>query len=157
VIILAKEKSLLILGPSFRRKTQKEPIPAVERFDGLFFRVAKKYLKTTKNVNVAVMLDDLTLVDESTPLPYKEPEGTKWGGKPIMKNTSNEAIEKNQTYLAAKLRGKRYSEVFVAMGKEYAKALPDLTVFDIKVIFPTSGGPGPKAQALKEWLSSKIA
>jgi hypothetical protein len=35
------------------------------------------------------------------------------------------------------------------MGKEYARALPDLAWFGVKVVFPTSGGPGPKARALK--------
>jgi len=39
------------------------------------------------------------------------------------------------------------------MGKQYAEALPDLTKFGVKVVFPTSGGPGPKAQALKQWIS----
>lgn len=153
---MAKEKALLILGPSFRRKTGKE-LTALERFDGLFFRVAKKYLKTIKDVKVVVMLDDLKLVDGSAHLPYTEPEGKKWGGKIIMKNMVKAAVEENRNYLATKLKGKKYSEIFVAMGKEYAAALPDLTGFDIKVIFPASGGPGPKAQALKEWLSFRVS
>lgn len=41
------------------------------------------------------------------------------------------------------------------MGKEYAVALPIFAEFEIKVIFPASGGPGPKAQALRDWLLSK--
>ena len=85
-----------------------------------------------------------------------EPEGTKWGGKLICKNTIKSAIEKNHKYLQTKLKDKKYTEIFLAMGKEYAAALPDLTSFEIKVVFPTSGGPGPKALALKEWLNLKI-
>lgn len=149
---MAKKKALLILGPSFRRKSGPERLTALERFDGLFFRVARKYLKTTKRVDVAVMLDDLTLTNGSTLLPYIEPEGTKWGGKLILKTMVKNAVEKNQDYLVNKLKGNKYIEVFVAMGKQYAAALPDLTAFEVKVIFPASGGPGPKAQALKEWL-----
>jgi hypothetical protein len=38
------------------------------------------------------------------------------------------------------------------MGKQYAKALPDLSKFEVKVIFSTSRDLGPKAQALKQWL-----
>jgi len=36
------------------------------------------------------------------------------------------------------------------MGKEYAAALPDLSQYGVNIVFPASGGPGPKAQALKE-------
>lgn len=43
----------------------------------------------------------------------------------------------------------------MAMGKRYAETLPDLTKFDVKVVFPLSGGPGPKAQALKNWISGE--
>ena len=102
---MAKEKALLILGPSFRRKTGKE-LTALERFDGLFFRVAKKYLKTIKDVNVVVMLDDLTLVDGSAHSPYTEPEGTKWGRKIIMKNMVKEAVEKIETTSQLSLKAK---------------------------------------------------
>jgi hypothetical protein len=111
-----KEKALLILGPSFRRKTGRD-LTAYERLDGLFFRVARKYLKTIKEVNVAVMLDDLTIVDGSTQLQYTEPEGTKWGEKIIVKNMVEEAVEKNLNYLETKLKGKKYSEVLIARGK----------------------------------------
>ena len=47
------------------------------------------------------------------------------------------------------------------MGKKYAMALPELSKYNVNVVFPTCGGPGPKAKALKEWLckvkGSKVA
>lgn len=152
---MVKKKALLILGPSFRRKNGNDLLSAFKRFDGLFFRIAKKYLKTAKGVDVAVMLDDLTLVDGSTPLPYTEPEGTKWGGQLISKLLIENAVEKNCKYLRIKLKNKKYDEVFLSMGKKYATTIPDLNDYGVKLIFPTSGGIGPKALALKEWLSSK--
>jgi hypothetical protein len=149
------KRRLLILGPSFRRKQDEEPLPALERFDGLFFRVARKYLSKVRDVDVVVMLDDLTLVDGNTHLAYRKPVGSEWGKQKF----SNEVLERakvaNEKFLEEKLKNDRYSEVFLAMGKQYAKALPDLTKFRVKVIFPTSGGPGPKAQALKQWLIEK--
>jgi len=54
--------------------------------------------------------------------------------------------------LEKKLKNRWYSEVYLAIGKQYAVALPDLTKYGVKVVFPTSGGPGPKAQALKQWI-----
>lgn len=59
------------------------------------------------------------------------------------------------------MKGEKYSEVFIAMGKKYAMALPELSKYNVNVVFPTCGGPGPKAKALKEWLckvkGSKVA
>jgi hypothetical protein len=69
----AKKRLLLILGPSFRRNKRSEPLPALERYDGLFFRVARKYLGNAKDVDVIVMKDDLTLVDGTAPLTYEPP------------------------------------------------------------------------------------
>lgn len=152
---MARKKRLLLLGPSFRRNRSGSILPAFERYDGLFFRVAKKYITDVNDVDVAVMTDDLVLVDGSTPLPYDEPEGKQWGGKTILKSVLEEARAKNESYLERKLRNKKYSEIFISMGKDYAAALPNLSKYDIKVVFPASGGPGPKAQALKQWLSGK--
>jgi len=152
---LAVHRSLLILGPSFRRKKSSVPLPAIERYDGLFFRVARKYLKDTKDVDVAVMIDDLSLVDSIAPLPNTEPEGQHWGARKILIDVVERAKVKNRDFLDKKLRRRRYSEVFISMGKDYAKALPALDQYALEVIFPTSGGPGPKARALSEWLQAK--
>jgi hypothetical protein len=152
---LTKGRRLLILGPSFRRRKDDGLIPAFERYDGLFFRVARKHLDEAKGVDVVVMTDDLTLLDGSAPMSYEEPEGTSWGDKTIMKKTVESAKVINEDYMRKKLKGKKYREVFVAMGKEYAAALPDLSQYGIIVKFPASGGPGPKAQALKEWFNIK--
>ena len=146
-------KRLLVLGPSFRRNRSSEVLPAIQRYDGLFYRVARKYLKDTKNVDVVVMVDDLTLVDSATPLPYSEPKGKEWGKQKFSNKIVEKAKVKNSGFLDEKLRNKKYSEVFISMGKQYAEALPDVSQFGTKVIFPSTGGPGPKAQALKEWLS----
>jgi len=148
-------RALLILGPSFRRKTGKDPLTALERFDGLFFRIARKYLEDTKDIDVSVMIDNLTLIDGTTPLEFNEAQGAKWGGKIILQKNVERSREKNKVYLSHKLKNKKYSEVFISMGKEFARALPDLKGYNINVVFPASGGIGPKALALKEWLSSR--
>ena len=142
----------MILGPSFRRRRNASLLPAFERFDGLFFRVARKYLGGVRDVDVVVMVDDLTLVEGNTPLPYREPVGSEWGKQRFSREVLEKARASNEKFLEKKLRNGRYLEVYLAMGKQYAEALPDLTKFSVKVIFPTSGGPGPKAQALKQWI-----
>jgi len=144
---------LLILGPAFRRNKRSEPLPALKRYDGLFFRVARKYFENVRNLNVIVMKDDLTLVDGEAPLAYSPPKGDKWSVQALPKKVVHESKKRNQGYLDLKVRASRYTEVFIAMGKKYAEALPDFSKYNMKVIFPTSGGLGPKAKALKEWLT----
>lgn len=149
---MVSKKRLLILGPSFRRRKDNGFLPAFDRFDGLFFRVARKYLADIKGVDVIVMVDDLTLVDGNAPLPYCKPAGSEWGKQRFVGEVLEKAKVKNEEFLRKKLKDRRYSEVYLAMGKQYAEALPDLEKYDVIVVFPTSGGLGPKAKALKEWV-----
>lgn len=72
------------------------------------------------------MLDDLTLIDESTPLPYTEPEGTKWGRKIIMKDMVKEATKKNRKYLATKLKGKKIFGGFYSYGEGVCRSFAHL-------------------------------
>ena len=146
----------MVLGPSFRRRKAGVVLSALERYDGIFFRVARKYLDEAGDVDVVVMGDDLVLVDGGAPLPYKAPAGDVWGGLSFSKEELEEARKRNEKFLRRKLRGGRYSEVFIAMGKKHAEALPDLSQYNVKVIFPATGGPGPKAKALKEWLTRGV-
>jgi len=145
-------KKLLILGPSFRRNRSSGVLAAIQRYDGLFYRVVRKYLKDFKDEDVLVMVDDLTLIESAAPLPYCEAEGEDWSKQTFSKEVLTKAGAKNFNFLDEKLRDSEYSEVFISMGKKYAAALPDLTRYNVKTIFPSTGGLGPKAKALKEWL-----
>ncbi|MEM1757645.1 MAG: hypothetical protein QW770_06425, partial [Candidatus Bathyarchaeia archaeon] len=139
--------------PSFRRRCDAVLLPALECYDGLFFRVVRKYLGDVGDVDVVVMTDDLTLVDGNSPLDYRAPEGSEWGRRKLSREVLERARAVNERFLKKKLRDGRYDEVYLAMGKQYAAALPDLTKYGVKVVFPTSSGPGPKAQALKQWIT----
>jgi len=143
---------LLVISHSYRRNPSSCSLPAIERYDGLFFRIARKYLGNTEDVKVLVMKDDLTLIDANKLLPYAPPEGENWKTKSISKESIEKARKKNEIFLKKKLKQRKYSEIYLAMGKRYAEALPDLSSYGLEVKFPIHGGIGPKAQALKEWF-----
>lgn len=143
---------LLIIGPSFRRNKASGLLSAIERYDGIFFRVTRKQLSIVSNVDVLVMRDDLILVNANTPLPYTPHKGENWRVQTIDNEIVEKARKRNDKTLKKKLTKHQYSEVFVAMGKRHAKSLPDLSQYNIKIVFPTSGGAGIKARALKNWL-----
>ena len=149
------KKRLLVLGPTFRRNSSKSTLSAIDRYDGVFFRVARKHLKHVHDVDVVVMADDLTLVDGNSYLSYVPPKGEKWGKQAFSNEAYEVAKAKNKAISSKKLGNKRYEEIFIAMGKKHAKALPDLSHYKVKVVFPTRGGLGPKALALKRWLSGE--
>ena len=146
-------RRFLILGPTFRRNSSEKTLTAIERYDGVFFRVARKHLERVRDVDVVVMIDDLTLVDGNSYLPYIPPEGERWGKQCFSQEVYEEAKTKNEAFLSKKLSSGNYSEIYIAMGKKYAEALPNLSHH--KVVFPTYGGLGPKAKALKEWISGE--
>jgi len=56
-------------------------LPAIQRYDGVFFRVSRKNLKGVKDVDVLVMNDDMILVNGKSPLQYFHPKGKKWGSQ----------------------------------------------------------------------------
>jgi hypothetical protein len=119
-------------------------------------RIAKKYACKFKDLDVSVMLDDLTLVDSATFVPFTKPEGANWRKRTVKREVVEKAVAKNRDYLTNKLeKNKKYSEVFVSMGKKYAAALPDLAKYGTTILFPTGKGLGPKAAALKQWLTLK--
>jgi hypothetical protein len=149
---LSRKKRMLVLGPSFRRKKKQRLMPAFLRFDGIFYRVARKHLKSNKDVDIVVMKDDLTLINGGSPLAYTPPKGKNWEKRTFSEEKIKNARMKNEAFLDKRIKPCRYSELFIAMGKSYAQALPGLSKYDFKVIFPKSGGIGPKAGALKMWL-----
>ena len=71
---------LLILGPSFRRNSNPELIPAIERYDGLYYRIVRKYMNKLKkkDIDVIIITEDLNVLFPETKIPYKPPVGEKW-------------------------------------------------------------------------------
>lgn len=69
---------------------------ALERYDGLFHRVARKYRATVKYVDVFVVVDDLTIVKAETFIQYSEPEGSEWGLQKFAVRILNESRRKNE-------------------------------------------------------------
>jgi len=151
-----KDSRLLIIGPSFRRDTIPKPIPAIMRYDGIFYRVTRKH-HSGNNPEIMILTEELNLINENKKIPYNPPKGNEWTKSKSL-NYSEKFIEKkykeNKDILKKAFKNKKFKEVFIAAGKLFRTALPDFTEYDCKVILP-HGGPGPTAKSLKEWLRGK--
>lgn len=141
---------LLILGPTYRRNPSPEPLPAIERYDGIFYKIVRKYMDKVreKGIEILIVTEDLEVVTPDTPLPYKPPKGNHWKTLPPART---ERTVKLQTKIAELLKGKHYDEIFIALNKYYRNLLPDLKTHTKRVLSQFSGI-GPKAQALKKWI-----
>lgn len=69
---------LLLLGPSYRSNASPQPLPALERYDGVYFRLVRKHLPMVRDVKVYVVTEDLELVRADQQIPYKLPIGKSW-------------------------------------------------------------------------------
>jgi len=151
-----KMARLLILGPSYRRNPSPEPLPAIERYDGLFYRIVRRHVNKLreKDIDVIIITEDLDVVTPETKLPYKPPVGESWRSLPPIRKDP-ERVELLKSRILELVRERRYEEIFIALNKHYQELLPDLTAYTRKVI-ASFKGMGPKAQALKKWLTGEI-
>jgi len=143
---------LLILGPSYRRSTSQELLPAIERYDGLFYRIVRRNMDKVKEkgIDIIIVTEDLELATPEIKLPYKPPMGNMWRTLPPV-SRDPEKIEKLRSQILEIVK-KRYDEIFIALNKHYQTLLPDLTPYTKQTVLDLRGL-GSKARTLKEWLS----
>jgi hypothetical protein len=144
---------LLIIGPSFKRKDEKELMPAIDRYDGVFYRVTRKNLHD-ENVIILIQTEDLKLIKSSDKIPYLKPKGEIWSQSNKINYSEKhvkQMIKENSNLINNTIKDNNICEIFVAVGANFRKALPDLNYFNGDIIYP-SGGLGPTAKLLKEWL-----
>ncbi len=143
---------LLILGPSYRRNTASEPLPAIERYDGVFYRIVRSNMGKVKekNIDIIIITEDLNIATPETKLPYKPPVGDKWRTlPPVTKDT--EKIRELQKQILEIVENKKYDEIFIALNRYYKALLPNLSPYTRNILAEFKGL-GPKARALKQWL-----
>jgi len=143
-------RKLLIMPPSYKRRTEPD-LPAIERYDGVLYRVLRRNLKSD-NVDILVLTEDLKLVWGNEKLPYKKPKGDRWSGYGP-EDIPDKVVKNNMAFLKKVLEKGDYDEVFVALGEKFRKAIGDLEkITNVKVTYIRGRGLGLYAQCLKAWL-----
>jgi len=131
---------LLILDPSYRRNTAQEPLSAIERHDGLFYRIVRRNMGEArgKDVDLIAIAEDLELTTPETKLPNKRPIGNKWRTLPPV-SKDPEKIKKLRSQILKTVKSKRCDETFIALNKHYHALLPDLTPYTKKMTTASRG------------------
>ena len=149
------KKAIIVSASTRIKKDPIEPIPALDRYDGIFFRVIKKYLREGRleNTDIIIVSEQLGVLLQNERIPYHKPIPGKWG--PIVnKGKIEEKRRKNIARLNEIL--KNYSTIYVNMGKGYLRLIDgfdDLT--EAKIVYATGKGIGPKALHMKKWILSQ--
>lgn len=142
-------RRLLIVSCSQRKLDDPDPLPALDRYDGVNFRVIKKAMREGRwpqNLDLLILSAEHGLVDPSQLIrPYDRRMTAKRGA--YLAGEVGEA-------LARRFRETPYEEVFVNAGKDYLPALRLLEELHSpgSVVTYAEGGIGRKMAAMKRWI-----
>ena len=141
-------RQLLILACSKEKKKVPGKIPAIERYEGFFFKIAKKMMREGKfpsSVDILIISAKYGLLKpheliENYDLKMDKRRAMELKGE-ILRELKEE-IEKNN-----------YDEIFVCVGKEYIMSIKGIERF-ARVVY-AEGRIGEKGRELRRWLEKK--
>lgn len=157
-------KRLLLLSESISKRIDpEEPIPAFDRYTGVFYKVVKKLIreKKVKNIDIIILSQSFGVFKSSTKIPYYEletPIKNGFGHKLTLTGSKlEEARINNLKTLNKHLSSDKYSEIIVCLGKSYQQlvaGIEEQTKTPIKYV--EGKGLGPKARNLALLLTEEI-
>ena len=145
------ERYLLILSCSERKKRlPATPIPAIERYDGPFYRIIRKAFREhgkLHNLDVMVLSAKYGLIDLNEKIATYDQRMTLEMAGGMAGNAYSS--------LANRLKTNQYKEVMINLGKQYMMALNKSgDILENQKVRYGSGGIGERMKQLKEWLSN---
>jgi len=149
-------RKLLIVSSSSRIvPEQTGKMLAVDRYDGVFFRVLRKALRDSRrrDIDVLILSPVYGLIKGNEQIEYHKPLMGKWGTLSLSEDEVTRMREKNLSFLESFIRRHEYSETYVNVGREYMKLIEGLEKFlTHRVTYAKGKGVGPKAADMKMWI-----
>lgn len=145
----SESRYLLIVSCSQSKRSDPGLLPAIERYDGVFFRVlakAKREGYWPENLKVLILSAKYGLLDPKYRIENYD-----------LRMTEERAIELRSSVkrtLSEQVLVSRYTEIFLNLGRVYLLALQgweDALREETSVIY-ASGGIGQKAAQMRQWL-----
>ncbi|WP_421077643.1 peroxide stress protein YaaA [Methanothermococcus sp. Ax23] len=143
------KKYLLILSCS-KTKKNIDRAPAIELYDGMYYRVLRKNfnLKDNKNLDILILSAKYGLIDSNEIIDYYDQLMTS--------KRAEELKDSVKSKLKEVLKNNNYDEIFITMGATYEKAF-DSECRELLQKYNThwiEGMIGERLQQLKKWLIS---
>src|SRR5258706_6351699 len=139
---------LLLMSCGSRKRPDTMPLPALERYDGPSFRVLRRYLAThpVAPPDVYILSARYGLIPTDQPIPYYDQRLTP------QRATEPEAAVRDM--LARILARREFEQIYLAVGRDYARALDGSTEFmpAAASVVAAEGSQGKRPAQLHDWL-----
>lgn len=145
--------SMLLIACSGRKSQVKGRIPALNRYDGVSYKIIRKLQREghyPSDLDIKILSAEYGLIDANTLIPFYDRKMNKKRAEELHKET----LEKISTLF----KGKKYSKLFINLGKNYMRAIDGYQEFlDHKTeVCIAEGGIGLKSKAMKEWIQDQF-
>jgi len=148
VWVMALDRLLLIVSCSRRKRSDLGLLPAIERYDGVSFRLLRKARREgywPENLDVLILSAKYGLIDISTPIAHYEQRMTR--------NRANDLKSQVFQVLQTLTQEFSYSAVYVELGKDYQDVMEGLTqLFSASSVVYAKGRIGQRLAHLRQWL-----
>jgi len=144
-------RRLIIIAGSKRQNSNPQPLPAIERYEGVYFRVLKKHIREgkMKNTDILILTEKYGLLSSNQLVPYNPEYSPR-----IATNNLNDARRRNLQKLQQELSKEEYLEIFINVGKDFWPLIEGLenVVGKTKVTLAKGSALGSKASNMKQWI-----
>jgi len=145
------QKAIIVAASQRRKREPKTPIPALERFTGVYFRVLKKYIREGKltQTDIIILSPEHGIIQVQDKIPYTEPTE-----KLLLNKDMIAKMRKNNLQILEKIFNKKqYSKIYVNVGRTLIKLIEGFDkLTQAKIVYAAGPGLGPKAQHMKNWI-----
>jgi len=153
-------KKLIIVSGSYRViREPKNPIPALERFDGVFIRLIRKYYKELRNFDILILSPTYGLIKAEEKIGFKEPIRGSWRKLELSKDTVSRLRDSSLSTLQRLLTKQQYDEIYINVGKNLLKIIEGFNQIvpqTTKITYAQGPGIGPKMTHMKNWIESHM-
>ncbi|QLG50656.1 DUF6884 domain-containing protein [Natrinema halophilum] len=142
--------SLLIQSCSATKEAVDTPVPALDLYDGYFFRIIKKAVRTNRfqpGLDITIISAKHGVVEPDDHIGYYDQE--------MDTERANELNDEIIDAIASKVVEHEYEKVWVNLGKDYMPAVDGIDeAVDVPVLHIEGSGIGMKGKQLKHLVSS---
>lgn len=153
------KKLIIVSGSTRLLKEPAEPIPAIQRFDGVFIRLVRKYHKQLRDFDILILSPLYGLIKAEEKIGFIEPIQGSWRDLNLNENEISKLRESSLSTLQKLLKKKQYGEIYVNVGKNMLKIMKGFDKIvpqTIKITYAQGPGIGPKMAHMKNWIESHI-
>lgn len=143
--------SLLVQACSATKHRVETPVPALELYDGYFFRIIKKALRAgrlRRGLDILIISAKHGVVEPDDQLAnYDQRMDTERAAA-----LNNEVVSS----IAEKVETNLYEKVWINLGKDYLPAVDGIErIIDVPVVYIDGDGIGMKGKRLKQLVSNR--